>query len=89
MTLIFDKYQLKTDRYGWLLQKKVGNQWKETLFYTKLEHAISSLIDQITHEKTSGINIDLTNQTEALRMIKELNVTLAMIKTEIVEVLNV
>lgn len=88
MTINVRNHRIKSIEYGWMVQKKVGNQWKHTEYFRSLDQAAANLLDQSFHEQTTDIDINTTNQSESARLLKELAATLSSIRFEILEAIN-
>ena len=46
MTFNIYNYRIKRERYGWLAQKRAGNQWKENSYFPTLEQAANYVFEQ-------------------------------------------
>ena len=88
MTYQHDKWRFKSQQYGWLIQKRVGNQWKETQYYRTLDQAIAVFLGQLFHEETTDLHINFTDQAEMTRQLRFMNSRLKYIQEEILEALH-
>jgi len=88
MQFKIDNWRIKNQRYGWLVQHKVGKQWKESQYFVELSSATQHLYSQLIFEQTKDIKIDVVNQDETIRLLRELDVRLKDALEEIKEVFN-
>ena len=88
MVIIFDKFRVKTNKTGWIVQERVGKQWKETRYFTSVNSLIDALLKEQFHKQTEGFVYYSTNEDGAFYLLEEINLRLNAIRDEIVGVYN-
>ncbi len=88
MTAMFGNYRVKTNKSGWLLQKKRGQQWKETEFHSTLGSLVDGLLQQTFNEHTKNLVYYIGDEDEAIFMLETINTKLKAIREEILGVLK-
>jgi hypothetical protein len=89
MTLITDKYRIKNHKFGtYVLQKKIGSQYKESSYFTTLASAIKYLFDVRLEDETADVVIDCIDKLSSSIAKAELIKRIEAIRDEIVEVLD-
>ena len=81
-------FQIKKIEYGWIVQKRVGNQWKDNSFFTTLGLAADHVFEQQYQRVSKNDRIDLNDISRIEDQIKKVVDTLESIKEEIFEVFH-
>lgn len=90
MTFMFTDYRLKSYKYnGFVLQKKVGGQYKESSYFNTLASAIKYLFDMRVEDETADIVIDCLDKASSTIAKAKLIKRIEAIRDEIVEALDV
>lgn len=89
MTLFIKDYRIKNYKFGtYIIQKKVGDQYKEASYFNTLNSAIKHLFDMRVEGETADIVIDCTDKVSSSIAKAELIKRIEAIRDEIVEVLD-
>lgn len=67
MSIQWKQHLIKSYDYGYVVQRKVGNQWKAVGYYNDLRHAVSGLFEHRILTETADCIVDATN-TAAIRL---------------------
>lgn len=88
MMVIFGKCRVKTNSTGWMLQERVGKQWKETKYFSSTKGLVDVLLKEQLHKQTKGLVYYSACEDGAFYLLEEINSRLKAIRDEIVGVLN-
>ena len=88
MTLTIYNYQIKQDGYGWVAQKRVGNQWKDNSYFSALEQAVEYVFNQQLARTTKHEKIDLIDIQRAKLQVDRIIERMDSICEEIIGVLR-
>jgi hypothetical protein len=86
MTLTFGNYRAKTTPSGWLLQKRVGKQWKQTEYFDTVHSLVSTLQQRRLHEETGGICHDLHDSAAVTQVLEAVEAAQNKLRDEILGV---
>ena len=81
-------YRITNDKYGYLVQRAVGRQWKDPQYCSDLGHVSTYLFERILERSTKELDIDLDNLDEARGQLLELASLVQKAKNEIREALR-
>lgn len=89
MTFLLNNWRIKSHDYGgFVTQKKVGRQWKETKYFRTLSQAALNVLEQKIHDETTDTVISTMNQASAAiskaRLIRQID----GVKNQILEALD-
>lgn len=88
MTIIYKKWRIQHHRlYGYVVQKRVGDQWKSPAYHLRLGSAVNDMFEQHAKDEFASITIDLADSS-AKGLIDNLAVQLDRIRDEILEACN-
>lgn len=89
MIIYYKNWRIKKHNYhGYLLQKKVGKQWKDTTYYSTLGITAKNLFEYETYEQLSVFEVDLTQTKNAKETLDALGIHLESIKSDIQEAID-
>lgn len=88
MKIIFSNYKVKTTKSGWVLQKKRGNQWKQTGYFSTLESLVDCLLHRTFNERTGNLVYYISEEDDAVYMLEDLSIQLKALRDEILGVLR-
>jgi hypothetical protein len=78
VTVLFKKWRLKSHDYGgYIVQKRIGKQWKETSYFRSLSHAVRFLLERRIHDESANLIVDTNNRAKA-----------AVAKAKLIELIN-
>lgn len=70
--------------YGYVVQYKIGTQWKKTTFHPTLENAVTEVFENRLRNETKNVVIRVDNLSEARRLLQALASQLTEIKQQII-----
>lgn len=89
MTLLLGKWRIKNHgNGGYVVQKKIGKQWKESAYFSTLQAAAIHLHDSRVNDETITLIIDTSNDVAAAIARAELVTRMESIRDEILGVLG-
>lgn len=88
MTIIYKKWRIQHHKlYGYVVQKKVGDQWKSPAYHLRLGSAVNHMFEQQAKGELANVSIDLAD-SNAKGLIDNIAVQLDHIRDEILEACN-
>lgn len=88
MTVFFNNYRVKSSKSGWIVQQRVGKQWKESRYFTTTESLVDTLLKEQFHKQTEGFVYYSTSEDGAFYLLEEINSRLKAVREEIIGVYN-
>jgi len=89
MTILFNKWRIKDySPGGYIVQRKVGKQYKQTSYFNTLEQAVKYLFQEQVRDETADLVIDTINKSEALITSNKLVRRIDRVSDEILGVLH-
>lgn len=86
--VLIRNFRVINDKHGYLVQRSVGRQWKDTRYCSDLGDAGAYLFDRLLESETNELNVDLGDLDNARLLLIELSDVIERIKTEILEALH-
>ena len=61
MSIEWKQHLIKSYEYGYVVQRKVGRQWKAVGYYSNLKHAVNGLFEHRVLTETADCIVDATS----------------------------
>jgi hypothetical protein len=88
MVFLIGSWRIKSHEYGYIVQHKIGQQWKRSSYFITLEKATQYLIERKIHDESLDIIISDLNKAMMSVSRARLIAIIEKIRSEVLEVLG-